>query len=206
VPVVYSLLFRKHPSVLRITHADLNYSSRFITIYKESNMTAIPACGNSTYISRAPQAVGRYLRRGSYMQYYTVLWPIHGILMALAFLAMLLSMFIARYGKQKITGWYKKHRMINLIGVIGAAIAMIIAGGMVSLSHGMHIASAHAVLGVITFLLIVITPIAGFGIRSRKVEPSLKKKLRYIHHWLGRLVLVLMAVTIFYGLRISGMI
>lgn len=140
------------------------------------------------------------------MQYYSVLWPIHGTLMALAFLAILTSMFIARYGKKKVSGWYGKHKWTNLIGSIGAAVAMIIAGVMVSLTHGLHFVSTHAVLGGITFLLIVITPIAGFGIRSRKVKPALKKKVRYIHHWLGRLTLVSMAVTIYYGLSISGLI
>lgn len=140
------------------------------------------------------------------MQYYSILWPIHGTLMALAFLAMLVSMFIARYGKKKITGWYQKHKWTNLLGAIGAAVAMIIAGVMVSLSHGVHLVSSHAVLGVITFLLIVITPIVGFGIRSPKVKPVLKKKVRYIHHWLGRITLVLMAVTIYYGLSMSGLV
>jgi len=140
------------------------------------------------------------------MQYYSVLWPIHGTLMAFAFLAMLVSMSVARYGKKSITGWYRKHKWINLVGAIGAAAAMIIAGLMVSLSHGFHLVSTHAVLGLFTFLCIVITPIVGFGILSRKVKPALKKKVRYIHHWLGRLTLVLMAVTIYYGLSISGLI
>ncbi len=136
---------------------------------------------------------------------YSVLWPIHGILMGLAFFLMLAAMLIARYGKKK-RWWYTVHKRLNITGSLGAVAAMVIAVIMVSLSHGIHLASTHAVLGAVTFLFIVLTPLLGFGIRSRRVKPAYKKKVRTVHHWFGRITLVLMAVTLYFGLRISGLI
>ena len=139
------------------------------------------------------------------MQTYSVLWPVHGALMALAFLLMLAATLIARYGKKK-RWWYSAHKWMNISGALGAALAMIIAVIMVSLAHGYHLVSTHAILGAITFLFIVITPLLGFSIRSRRVKPAYKKKIRIFHHWSGRITLVLMAVTIYFGLQISGLL
>ncbi|MDZ7794796.1 MAG: hypothetical protein U5P10_14240 [Spirochaetia bacterium] len=95
---------------------------------------------------------------------------------------------------------------MNLIGAGAVVTAMVIAVIMVSLSHGVHIASLHAVVGVLTFALVIATPIIGFAIRSRKVKPTYKKQVRIVHHWLGRITLLSMALTIFLGLQLSGLI
>jgi Kef-type K+ transport system membrane component KefB len=139
------------------------------------------------------------------MQTYAILWPIHGVLMGLSFLLMLTAMLIARYAKKR-RWWYTVHKRLNITGALGAAVALIIAVVMVSLSHGYHLLSTHAILGAVTFLFIVVTPFFGFAIRSRKVPPARKKAVRHIHHWLGRTTLLLMAVTIFFGLSISGIL
>jgi Kef-type K+ transport system membrane component KefB len=125
--------------------------------------------------------------------------------MGAAFITMLAAMFIARYGKKK-RWWYTVHKRMNIGGAVAAAAAMIIAVIMISLSHGYHLVSLHAILGAVTFLFIVLTPLIGLGIRSRKVKPVYKKKIRILHHWFGRATLVLMAVTIYFGLRISGLL
>ena len=139
------------------------------------------------------------------MSIYSVLWPIHAVLMGLSFVLMLTAMSIARYQKKK-SWWYTLHKRLNLIGAGAVVTAMVIAVIMVSLSHGVHIASLHAVWGVVTFALVIATPIIGFGIRSRKVKPTYKKQVRVLHHWLGRITLLSMAVTIFFGLQIAGLI
>src|SRR6056297_278720 len=139
------------------------------------------------------------------MSIYSVLWPIHGVLMGIAFVLMLTAMSIARYQKKK-RWWYQVHKRLNLIGAVAAVIAMVIAVIMVSLSHGVHIASLHALLGLLTFILVIATPIIGFGIRSQRVKPKFKKQVRIVHHWLGRITLLSMAVTIFFGLQIAGLI
>ena len=139
------------------------------------------------------------------MSIYSVLWPIHAVLMGIAFVLMFTAMGIARYQKKK-RWWYTLHKRLNLIGAVAAVIAMVIAVIMVSLSHGVHIASLHALLGLLTFILVIATPIIGFGIRSQKVKPKFKKQVRIVHHWLGRITLLSMAVTIFFGLQIAGLI
>ena len=139
------------------------------------------------------------------MSTYSVLWPIHAVLMGLSFLLMFTAMSIARYQKKK-RWWYTIHKRLNLIGAGAAAIGMVIAVIMVALSHGVHIASLHAVLGVLTFILVIVTPIIGYGIRSPKVNPTYKKQVRIVHHWLGRFTLLSIALTIFFGLQIAGLI
>jgi hypothetical protein len=118
---------------------------------------------------------------------------------------MFTAMSIARYQKKK-RWWYTIHKRLNLIGAGAAAIGMVIAVIMVALSHGVHIASLHAVLGVLTFILVIVTPIIGYGIRSPKVNPTYKKQVRIVHHWLGRFTLLSIALTIFFGLQIAGLI
>lgn len=136
---------------------------------------------------------------------YSTLWPIHAVLMGIAFVLMLTAMIVARYQKKK-PWWYPVHKRLNLIGAGAAVIGIMIAVLMVSLSHGVHLASLHALLGLLTFILVIATPLIGFGIRSRRVKPKFKKQVRIVHHWLGRITLLSMALTIFLGLQLSGLI
>jgi hypothetical protein len=134
---------------------------------------------------------------------YSVLWPVHAILMGAAFLAMLIGMFISRYGKGK-KWWFKTHRWLGRGGSMGALVALILSVVMISFTHGAHLSSLHAVLGAITIVLLLITPF--LGARMMKREAKNKKAVRIVHRWMGRATLVMMAVTILFGLRISGLI
>ena len=137
------------------------------------------------------------------MNIYSILWPIHAVLMGLSFLAMLTGMFISRYGKGK-KWWLKTHRGLGTGGGIGAVIALVIATIMVSVSHGYHLSSPHSIIGLITIVLIILTPL--IGSRMLKPKASGKKVLRVVHRWIGRVTLVMMAATILFGLRIAGII
>ncbi len=123
--------------------------------------------------------------------------------MGLSFLAMLTGMFISRYGKGK-KWWLKTHRRLGTGGGIGALVALVIATIMVSVSHGYHLSSSHSIVGLITIVFIIITPL--IGSRMLKPKASGKKVLRVIHRWIGRITLVLMAVTVLFGLRVSGIL
>jgi len=139
------------------------------------------------------------------MSVYSLLWPIHAVLMGVSFLGILTASFIARYGTKK-RWWFSVHKGINIGSASGVAAAIGIAAVMISLTHGYHLSNLHAITGLITFMLIILTPVQGFGIRSEKVKPEIKKKLRIAHRWSGRITLLLMAVTIYFGLTLAGIV
>ena len=126
--------------------------------------------------------------------------------MGVSFLLILSGMMISRYGKKK-KWWLKTHRAFGSIGSIGAVAALILAVVMISITHGYHLSNTHGIFGLITVVLLLVTPFMGYWMTSPKGgSPEVKKKLRVIHRWIGRVTLLLMAVTIIFGLQLSGIL
>jgi protein-S-isoprenylcysteine O-methyltransferase Ste14 len=137
---------------------------------------------------------------------YSILWPIHAILMGVSFLLILSGMMISRYGKKK-KWWLKTHRSFGSIGSIGAVAALILAVVMISVTHGYHLSNTHGIFGLITVVLLLVTPFMGYWMTSPKGgSAEVKKKLRVIHRWIGRVTILFMAVTTIFGLQLSGIL
>ena len=132
---------------------------------------------------------------------YSTLWQIHGIIMTAAFVCMAAGVFINLRFKGK--KWrLKYHRMLGGGGAALGMAALILAVVMVQSSGGYHLRSPHAVMGSLTFLLMMTVPALGASLKRVKNKKSVKK----VHAALGFTVLTLMIVTIFMGLRYVGIL
>jgi uncharacterized membrane protein len=135
---------------------------------------------------------------------YSELWPVHAIFMGTSFALMLTGTLLSMFNRKK--KWrIKVHKNLNMTGSIAGIVALGIAVYMIQVSFGAHFSVIHSIIGLITLMLIVITPIMGMGILKVKSVEN-KKKLQAIHPWIGRITLVLMAVTIILGLRLVGIL
>ncbi|HAK46387.1 MAG TPA: hypothetical protein DCO79_10785 [Spirochaeta sp.] len=132
---------------------------------------------------------------------YGVLWRIHAILMSSSFIALAAGIVISiLYKKRK---WrYKAHQRLGIYAGTSGLTALILAGIMVQAYSGYHLNSTHAILGLTSGLLLILTPIA--GLRMKKAVN--KKRLRLIHRILGGLTAVMMLITILLGLGYTGII
>lgn len=143
--------------------------------------------------------------KGVSMGAYSVLWPIHAILMGVSFAAMAAGIIIAVFYKKK--RWrLKAHKIAAYGGVVGAVIALVLAIIMVSLSHGAHFSSFHGIFGIITLIFVVSAPVFAELVYKSRAKPNAKKGLRKVHIVIGVVSLGMMTVTILYGLRIAGII
>ncbi len=130
------------------------------------------------------------------------LWLIHAIFMSLGFIFILIGNCIAK-GLRKKGWWLKVHRTFGALGAVFGIIGILIALYMVEDAGTGHIRYPHSVLGIITIILLVKTPILGFSIS--KVRGS-SKNLRAYHRWIGRIATIFMVVTILSGLILKGII
>ena len=132
---------------------------------------------------------------------YTILWQFHGILMTAAFLFMTAGVIINLRFKGK--KWrLKYHRMLGGIGSSLGLIALVLAVLMIQTAGGYHLRSTHAVIGALTFLLMMTVPALGASLKKVKNKKSVKK----VHATLGFTVLTLMVITIILGLRYVGIL
>ena len=128
---------------------------------------------------------------------YDVLWPIHGGLLAAAFVLMLVaSLFSTFFRKNK--RWFKLHKRLALAGVSGWLSGVIVAVYMVAATTGMHFRVAHSFLALGASALILLNPFLGYA--QVKAKKERKPVYRALHRWVGRAALVVMFVTIVFGL------
>lgn len=148
-------------------------------------------------VLQSPLALHSQAAANSPILMYAGFLPIHAILMSVSFLLMLSGMIISRYLKKR-RWWLKVHRAVGLTGGITGILGIVIAAYMVGATTGIHLRVGHSIVGLITVLVIILTPILGFVIFSAK--PEYKKRVRLFHRWSGRITLIMMAVTITFGL------
>lgn len=121
--------------------------------------------------------------------------------MTAAFISMSAGVFINLRFKGK--KWrLKYHRMLGGIGSSLGLIAIVLAVLMIQTAGGYHLRSTHAVIGAITFLLMMTVPVLGGSLKKVKNKKGVKK----VHAALGFTVLTLMVITIFLGLRYVGIL
>ena len=100
---------------------------------------------------------------------------------------------LARFMKRK-TWWLKAHRGLASAGVALLFCGIAAAFLKVELRGGVHIAFPHAYLGAVIFMFALITPTLGllqFRFRQQAA------RIRVLHRWSGRLLLLLLALNVF---------
>jgi uncharacterized membrane protein YozB (DUF420 family) len=109
-------------------------------------------------------------------------------------LSVILVISAAILALKKKPGWFTRHRNIALLGVLSALLAFIAEFTFKTVMHYPHIKSPHAIAGVISLVLLIITPITG---RMIAANP---KRFRAIHKTLGRITSVAVAITAAMGI------
>jgi uncharacterized membrane protein len=115
----------------------------------------------------------------------------HALFMFIGLVVLLYAASISM--KKKTNQWLKKHRMFALSGVTSVITGLIIMILFKESQGYPHLASPHAIGGLVTVIAVVITPILGYLITKgiQKVKP--------IHKLSGRLTIILVAITIIFG-------
>jgi len=122
----------------------------------------------------------------------TPFWPYHALMMTLGFILLIAAVLLVQFGKT-IQGWYRWHKRLAYTGSVLIVIGLAIAYYMVGLSGGPHIRVGHAVIGITTIALLVLT--ISFGYAKEKVRPP-KLYLRTIHIALGIITILFLVATI----------
>jgi hypothetical protein len=126
---------------------------------------------------------------------------LHELLMALAVLCLIIGVSTAVFLRQK-RNWLKIHKTFNSIGFIGMFIGVVMAFTYVSESGGNHLDGIHQIVGIIVFVLTLVTLILGFY--QFKVKD--KMIMRVIHYWMGRFALFLVVTNLILGLMLAKII
>jgi uncharacterized membrane protein YozB (DUF420 family) len=116
---------------------------------------------------------------------------LHIFFMASAVVLVISAFTIVR---KKKTGWFTRHRKMALLAVLSALLGFSAEFIFKTAMHYPHLKSPHAFAGVISLMLLIITPATGLLIASAP------KRYRAIHKTLGRITSVVVLVTAFMGI------
>jgi peptidoglycan/LPS O-acetylase OafA/YrhL len=132
-----------------------------------------------------------------------LLFLTHAALMASGFLLVFSAMIVAMTQRKK-RWWLKSHKAIGLTGgsllLLGAVVAI---AAVASTPAGDHLRTPHTWLGVLTVCAAIITPTLGL-LQFRL--PQKVGTIRVIHRLFGRLLNLMIPITIFLGLRVAEII
>lgn len=121
----------------------------------------------------------------------TYLPYLHILFMAIAVILVITAAIIAR---KKKTDWFVRHRRIASLGVLLALLAFFAEFIFKTVMHYPHIKSPHAIAGVISLMLLVITLTLGSLIASKP------KSYREIHRAFGKITSLAIVLTAFMGI------
>jgi len=129
------------------------------------------------------------------------LWPLHAVLMIVALVVSSIATY-SLYMKRR-SWWFKAHKVLGTLGALSGAVGLGAGIYMVSRAGRGHIRVPHAYLGLLTVVLVLMSPALGLLFLRSKTA---KAKIRKVHIWWGRGSMVLMVVTVLAGLRLVGLI
>jgi hypothetical protein len=130
------------------------------------------------------------------------IWPFHAGLMVIGFILVIFGISFSRRRKS-IKGWLKTHRAFGFAAMVFVILGAGTAIAMVSKMTGLHLHSPHAILGAVTALLSLATPIGGYySTKSKTTGPRLKS----IHGFSGYVTAVLVLLAIIAGLFKVGIL
>ncbi|MHB8071069.1 MAG: cytochrome b family protein [Candidatus Cryosericum sp.] len=130
------------------------------------------------------------------------MWPVHALLMGSAVISMFVAAWAVTLGKHH-KGSFRIHKTAAVTAFVLLAAGLTVAAGMVQASGGPHFRVLHGIFGAITIAFGLLTGVG--GLITTKVR-SLRKRLRPIHVWAGRIAVVLFVFTILAGLRQAGIL
>lgn len=133
---------------------------------------------------------------------YGLLLPIHGAAMSASFVLLAAGMLFPRFFKHR-KWWLKIHRRVGVVGGILGVVGVGLATYTIARTTGVHLRLPHSWIGLVTVVLIVVTPV--YGQLMLKIRKN-TKRLRAVHRWLGRVTLLCMAATIVLGLFVLGVL
>jgi len=125
----------------------------------------------------------------------------HMLLMALATLCFLTGVGAAVFFRKK-RNWLKVHKYFNSSGFMALCAGAIMAFAYISENGGKHLDGIHQIIGFIVIILTLVTLILGFY----QFRAENKIAVRTIHHWLGRLSLLLVIINLVLGLMLAKII
>jgi len=129
---------------------------------------------------------------------------VHGALMFAGFGVFIpVGVIIARYGKQDIgDAWFVIHALVQVFGYFISFAAFLIALYMVSGAH--FTTKAHSQLGLAVVVGGVLQLTLGFfrpgHVAKGSYKPNARVVWEIVHKWFGRLLNVVVIITIFFGL------
>ena len=129
------------------------------------------------------------------------LWPLHAALMVTALVASSVGTY-SIYMKGH-SWWFRVHKVLGTLGALLGAAGLGIGVYMVSQAGRGHIRVPHAYLGLLTVVLVLVSPVLGILFLKSKAA---KLKIRRVHVWWGRGSMVLVLITILLGLYLVGVI
>lgn len=129
-------------------------------------------------------------------------WVVHAAFLLAAIFLLLGVSALPTYGK-RITGWYRYHTVLAVIGGILAIVAVVMVFGAVPSGSLRNAWDAHVALGLIILAILLFT--VGMGI-YRKWAGRYKGEVRTVHLWLGRVLVVLALVNVALGLSAMGVL
>jgi uncharacterized membrane protein len=115
----------------------------------------------------------------------------HALFMIIGLIVLVYAASISM--KKKTNQWLQKHRLFALSGVTSVIIGLI---SMIIFKESQgypHLASPHAIGGMVTVIAVLTTPILGYLITKGK------QKVKPIHKLLGKITIILVAITIIFG-------
>jgi hypothetical protein len=126
----------------------------------------------------------------------TSLWPYHAALMLSGFILMGIGIAIARYLKKK--KWRMKvHKIVTVLGVSLGMAGLVIGIMMVEQTIGVHFRILHDIIGTISVITFIITPVLGYLMFKIKGKG---KQIRMAHIWIGRFdIFILVTISIILG-------
>jgi hypothetical protein len=119
------------------------------------------------------------------------LFFLHVFFMAATFIIVISAATIAYRKKQ---GWFMLHRKVALAGVVTVLAGFAVEFIFKAVLHYPHFQSPHAMGGLITLALLIITPATGLLIAKKP------KDLRPIHITLGKIASVAVIATALMGI------
>jgi len=126
----------------------------------------------------------------------------HASFVAAGFIFMAAGFITARFLKRKMW-WLKLHKIFGISGACCVLAGVCFESIHLSLIGAGHFNVPHACLGMLIILLSLITP--AMGLMQIKMHGA-ASKIRILHRWSGRAIMILTGINIISGLYTAGII